>query len=109
VDEGEVKIDTFFGEPAGKYAGDDPKLNGNPMRRVYFRVYFDGEDGPVVVGKDLTKLEAARLNRGDRQAVARTVTKAEVRKNDPWSSQSFYTKVVDVLEPYCIDVTVERK
>jgi hypothetical protein len=53
-------------------------------------------------------MDAARLNKGDKQAVVRTVAKVEVRKNDPWLSQSFYTGGVDALEPYCIDVTVRR-
>jgi hypothetical protein len=54
-------------------------------------------------------MDAAPLNKGDKQAVVRTVTKVEVRKNDPWLSQSFDAVVVDVLEPFCIDVTVRRK
>jgi hypothetical protein len=109
VDEGEVKIDTFFGDAAGKYEGADPKLKGKPLRRVYLRVYFEADKDNVKVGDEVSKLEAARLNKGDRLAVVRTVTKVEVRKDDPWFSQSPYTGVVDVLEPFCIDVTVERK
>jgi hypothetical protein len=109
VDEGEVEIDTFFGNPAGKYEGADPQLKGKPLRRVYFRVYFEDEKDDVKVGDEVSELEAARLKKGDRQAVVRTVTKAEVRRHDPWFMQSGYTGVVDTLEPFCIDVTVRRK
>src|SRR6476659_93181 len=79
VDEGEVKVDTFFGNPAGKYEGADPALKGKPLRRVYLRVYFEYDKDNVKGGEEVSKLEAARLNRGDRHAVTRTVTRVEVR------------------------------
>src|SRR4051794_3034849 len=71
VDEGEVKIDTFFGYPAGKYEGADPKLKGKPLRRVYLRVYFEDDKDGVKVGDEVSQAEAARLNKGDRQEVVR--------------------------------------
>jgi hypothetical protein len=109
VDEGEVKIDSFFGTAAGKFQGEDPKLNGKPLRRLHLRVYFTGEDGPVVVGKDVTALEAAGLRQGSKVTVVRTVSEITVDKNDPWFSGSPYTGIVDVLEPYCVRITVARK
>jgi hypothetical protein len=109
VDEGEVNIDSFFGTAAGKYQGEDPKLNGKPLRRLHLRVYFTGEDGPVVVGKDVTELEAAGLRQGSKVTVVRTVSEITVDKNDPWFSGSPYTGIVDALEPYCVRITVARK
>jgi hypothetical protein len=106
VDEGEVKIDTFFGTRVGEHKGPDPGLKGKPLRRVYFRVYF--KEG-VMVGDEVSEADAARLKPGDKWTVTRTVTSIEVRKHDPWFMQSFYTKVVDDLEPFCVDIHVERK
>ena len=62
-----------------------------------------------MIGDEASEADAARLKQGGKWTVVRTVTSVEVRKKDRWFRESFYTKVVDDLQPFCIDVTVERK
>jgi hypothetical protein len=109
VDDGEVKLDSFFGTAAGKYAGDDPQLRGKPLRQLHLRVFFADGDSAVQVGKDVSALEAAGLRQGSKCAVVRTVTEITVDRHDPWVSASPYTGVVDVMEPYCVTIIVARK
>ena len=107
VDEGELKLDTFFGPRVGEYHGRDPGLQGKPLRRLHFRVYL-GERN-VEVGGEVGHADALLLKQGDKWTLVRTVTKVEVRKHDPWFSESPYTGIVDELEPYCIDITIAPK
>jgi hypothetical protein len=109
VDEGEVKLDSFFGTKAGPFRSDDPKLNGKPSRRLHLRVFFAAEKDGVKVGDEVTAAEAERLKNGGKCAVVRTVAEVELTKHDPWSSQSPYTGIVDALEPYCVTITLVRK
>lgn len=110
VDGGEVKLDSFFGTKAGQFRSDDPKLNGKPMRRLHFRVFFEAEKDAVMVGDEVTQAQAGQLKKGSKVTVARTVTEITLTKHDDkWVSSSSYSDVVDVLEPYCVTVVVERK
>jgi hypothetical protein len=110
VDEGEVKLETFFGTSAGEFRGDDPKLKGRPLRRLYLRVYFDAEKDGVKVGDEVTPQEASRLRKGSFQTVTRTVIEATVtKKQDQWVSTSAYSDVVDVLEPFCVTIVLARR
>ncbi len=110
VDEGEVKLDTFFGARAGPFGGDDQRLRGKPTRRLYLRVYFDGDADVVRVGGEVSTADAARLKKGDKITVARTVTEVTLTAHDDrWVSTSSYGDTVDVLEPYCVTVVLVRK
>jgi hypothetical protein len=110
VVDGEVKLDTFFGIEAGRFPGDDPGLGGRPMRRLYFRAYFDGDNDVVHVGNDVSADEARRLRKGNTLTIVRTVTEVMLTQHDEkWVSTSAYSKVVDVMEPYCITVVLSRK
>src|SRR6266545_2244966 len=108
VDEGELKMESFFGMDAGWFSGDDPKLVGRPMRRLYFRVYFADDEAVVKVGDEVTAAEASRLRNGGTFTVVRTVTEAMLSRHDKWVSASAYSDVVDVLEPYCVTVVLSR-
>jgi hypothetical protein len=111
VDEGEVKLDTFSGTPDGTFKGDDPKYNGRPQRRLYFRVYLGDESDAVKVGGEVTQAQGAGLRKGSPWTLARTVTEATVtrRGEDNWMSASAYSDVIDVLEPFCVTLVVVRK
>jgi hypothetical protein len=110
VDEGEVKLDTFFGAAGEPFRGDDPKLKGKPTRRVYLRVYLAADKDNVKVGDEATEVQAKLLQKGSKWTVSRTVTEVSVEKgDDPWFFASAYSGVVDVLDAYCITIVLERK
>ena len=110
VDEGEVKLDSFFGTKAGAFRSDDLKLNGKPTRRLYLRVFFEAEKDAVKVGDEVAQEEAGRLRKGDKVTIVRTVSEVTLtRRDDKWVSTSAYSDVIDVLEPYCVTVVVVRK
>jgi hypothetical protein len=110
VEDGEVKVDSFFGPPGEPFKGEGAELNGRPTRRLYLRIYFDAEKDGIMVGRDITNEEARRVQKGDRQAVTRTVIEASVTKSDgTWVSASKYSQVLDVLDAYCITIVVARK
>jgi hypothetical protein len=109
VDEGELKLETFFGTDAGSFQGDDPKLKGRPMRRLYFRVYLNADEDNVKVGDEVKAAEAQRLRNGGQFTVNRTVTEVTVDVHDKWFMPDGYSNVVDVLEPYCVTVVLSRK
>jgi hypothetical protein len=109
VDEGEVKLDSFFGDGGEPFRGDDPRLKGKPTRRVYFRVYLKEDKDNVKVGDEITAAQANLLRKGSKWTVARTVTEVSVEKGDEWFYKSAYSDVVDVLDAYCITIVLERK
>jgi hypothetical protein len=109
VDEGELKLDTFFGTPGEPFGGDDLKLKGKPTRRVYLRVYLEADKDNVKVGDEVTAVQARLLGKGSKWTVSRTVTEVSVEKGGPWFSASAYTDVVDVLDAYCVTLVLERK
>jgi hypothetical protein len=109
VDEGDVKLDSFFGTSAGEFRGDDPKLKGKPLRRVYLRVYFAADKDAVKVGDEVTSEEATRLQKGSKWTIIRTVTEVSLTIHDPWFSPSAYTDVVDALEPFSVTIELSRK
>ena len=110
VDEGEVKVDSFFGTDGGPFKGEGAEFKGRPTRKLYLRVYFDAEKDGILVGRDVTNEEAARLHKGGKQAVTRTVVEATVTKSDgTWVCPSKYSKVLDVLDAYCVTIVVARK
>jgi hypothetical protein len=104
----EVNVDTFFGPDGGPFRGDDPRWAGKTTRKLYFRVFFGNENDGVLIGRDISREQANRLRKGDPLAVKEKVTEVLLQHHDKWWLPNNPSGGVDVLDDFCITLTLER-
>jgi hypothetical protein len=103
--DGEVDLEQFFGKDDGKIP--DGEEAGKRRRKLYFRIYLDGDGDEVRIGNEIDQQQAVK---GNRFTLQRQVIEVNIRQRDTnWRSRNRWTDVVDVLDTFCVDIIVKRK